>query len=254
MARGATRGRAPDGRAEARRAARGAVRGHARPARPDRHGHRRAARRLALAGLRRRRAGAGHDAALGRPHLRRGGRRRPRDHRQGRAARAARPRRLRAPRPRLRGLPDGARGAPGRREPGRGRAPPRGDADRDQVPAHGRALLRADRPPGRGDRGQGVGRAGAARRARRRDRRPRRHRAGRWPRTSSRCARRSPAAPRAWSPTGSPTSCAPPRSTSWSSGCGRRAGGEDRADRVGRRRRARARGPAAGAGAGGSAR
>ena len=72
-------------------------------------GHRRAARRLALAGLRRRRAGAGDDAPLRRPHLRRGRRRRPRDHRQGRAARAARPRRLRAPRPRLRRLPDGAR-------------------------------------------------------------------------------------------------------------------------------------------------
>ena len=137
-------GRAPDGRAEARRPAGGAVRGHARAPRQDRGRHRRAARRLALAGLRRRRAGAGHHAALRRPDLRRGGSRRPRDHRQGRAARAARPRRVRAPRPRLRRLPDGARRAQGRREPRRGRAAPRGDADRDQVPADGRALLRAD--------------------------------------------------------------------------------------------------------------
>ena len=44
------------GRAEARRPARGAVRGHPRPPRQDRGRHRRAPRRVALAGLRRRRA------------------------------------------------------------------------------------------------------------------------------------------------------------------------------------------------------
>ena len=52
----------------------------------------RSAQRLALADLRRRRPGAGDDAPLRRPHLRRGGRRRRRHHRQGRAARAVRPR------------------------------------------------------------------------------------------------------------------------------------------------------------------
>ena len=67
-------------------------------------------------------------------------------------------------------------GRTGRREPGRVGAPPRDDADRDQVPADRRALLRVDRPPGRTDRGQGLGRAGAAGRPRRRHRRPRRHR------------------------------------------------------------------------------
>ena len=162
--------------AEARAAARGAVRRQPRPARPDRDRHRRAARRLALARLRSVGAAARDDAALRRPDLRRGGRRRPRHHRQGRAARAGRPRRLRAGRPRLRALPDGPRGAPRGRQPRASRAPPRGDADRDQVPAHRRALLRGDRPPGRGDRGQGLGRAGAAGRPRGRDRRPRRHR------------------------------------------------------------------------------
>jgi len=35
----------------------------------------------------------------------------------------------------------------------------------------------------------------------------------RWPRTTSRYARRSSTAPRDSSPTGSPTSCAPPKST-----------------------------------------
>ena len=47
-------------------------------------------------------AGHHHDAAVRRPDLRRGGRRRPRHHRQGRAGRAGRARRLRAARPRLR--------------------------------------------------------------------------------------------------------------------------------------------------------
>ena len=51
--------------------------------------------------------------------------------------------------------------------------------------------LRRHRPPGRDRRGEGIGRAGAADRAGRRHRRPDRHGHGRWPRTASRCARRS---------------------------------------------------------------
>ena len=73
-----------------------------------------------------------------RPHLRGGGRRRPRHHRQGRADGAARARRLRAARPRLRPLPDGGRDARGRPLRRRARAPPRRGADRDQVPARSR--------------------------------------------------------------------------------------------------------------------
>ena len=72
-------------------------------------GTRRAALRLALAGLRGGRADAGHDAALRRSHLRRGRGRRPRHHRQGRPARAAGQDRLRGARPWLRRLPDGPR-------------------------------------------------------------------------------------------------------------------------------------------------
>ena len=106
-------------------------------------------------------------------------------------------------------------GAPGRRAPGRGRAPPRGDADRHQVPANRRALLRGDGPPGRGDRGQGLRRAGAAGRASPTGSWTWWTRGGRSPRTTSRCARRSPPARRGSSPTGSPTSCAPPR---WTAG------------------------------------
>ncbi len=48
--------------------------------------------------------------------------------------------------------------------------------DRHQVSAHRGALLRGHRPRRRGDRGQGIGRAGARLGTRRRDRRPRRHR------------------------------------------------------------------------------
>ena len=55
----------------------------------------------------------------------------------------------------------------GRGPGGRGAAPPRRDADRDEVPADRRRLLRAHRPPGRDRRGQGLGRARAADRARR---------------------------------------------------------------------------------------
>ena len=69
---------------------------------------RRAARRLALADLPHRRDDPGDDAALRRADLRRGRRRRCRHHRQGRAARAVRPGRLRAARPRLRQVPHGA--------------------------------------------------------------------------------------------------------------------------------------------------
>ena len=57
------------------------------------------------------RADARHDAAERRADLRRGGRGRPRHHRQGRADGAAGARRLRAARPRLRPLPDGRRDA-----------------------------------------------------------------------------------------------------------------------------------------------
>ena len=68
---------------------------------------------------------------------------------------------------------------------------------------------------------------------RRRDRRPGGHRAGRSRRTASRSARRSPPRRRGWSPTASPTSCAPPRSTTWWSGCARRTADEDQALRLG---------------------
>ena len=67
-------------------------------------------------------------------------------------------------------------GAGGDEKPRRVRAAPGDDADRDQVPADRRTLLRVDRPPDGTDRGQGVDRAGAAGRARRRHRRPRRDR------------------------------------------------------------------------------
>ena len=77
------------------------------------------------------------------------------------------------------------------------------------------------RPPGRGDRGQGLGRARAAGRASPTGSSTSSTPAAPWPRTTSRSARRSPPAPRAWSPTASPTSCARPRSTRSSSGCGR---------------------------------
>ena len=140
------------------------------------HRHERGARRVALADLPGPEHHPGDDAPLRRADLRRGRRRRRRHHRQGRAARAGRPRRLRAARPRLRPLPHGAGRPQGRRAAGRVRAAPGDDADRDQVPAHRRALLRGDRPPGRSDRGQGLGRAGAADRPRRRHRRPGRHR------------------------------------------------------------------------------
>ena len=105
--------------AEAGGAARRALHRNARPARRGRGRHRRRARRLALADLRDRRDDPGHDAALRRPDLRRGGRRRRRHHRQGRAARAGRPGRLRAARPRLRQVPHGAGRAARRRAPRR---------------------------------------------------------------------------------------------------------------------------------------
>ncbi len=129
-------------RAQARAAPGGPLRRHPRPARPDRRRHGGGAQRLALARLRDRRPQPRDDAPIRRPDLRRGRRRRPRDHRQGRPPRAGRPRRVRAPRPRLRGLPDGRRRAQGRREPRRERPSPRHDADSDQVPAHHRAPLR----------------------------------------------------------------------------------------------------------------
>ena len=135
----------------------------------------------------------GDHASLRRAHLRRGRRCRPRHHRQGRAARAAgRPDRLRDPRPRLRRLPDGAGGTPGRPEPGRVRAASGRDAHRDQVPADRRAPLRGDRPPRGRDRGQGLGGAGAAGRASPTGSSTWWPPAGRSRRTASRSARRSP--------------------------------------------------------------
>ena len=100
--------------AEARGAARRAARRNPRRPRRGRHRHLRGARRVAGADLPRRGDHPGHDAPLRRPDLRRGGRRRRRDHRQGRPARAGRPGRLRAARPRLRPLPHGARRPQGR--------------------------------------------------------------------------------------------------------------------------------------------
>src|SRR6187549_1931638 len=133
-------------------------------------------RPVARADLSRRGDHPGHDATVGRADLRRGRRGRRRDHRQGRHPRAGRPGRLRAARPRLRPLSHGAGRAQGRRQAGRIPAAPGHDEDRDQVPADRRASLRGDRAPGRGDRGQGVDRAGAADRAGRRHRRPGRDR------------------------------------------------------------------------------
>ena len=154
-------------------------------ARRARARHRRAAHQRAQAPVRGR--GRDHDAPLGRPHLRRGRRRRPRRHRQGRAARAdrpgarrARPPRVRAARPRLRPLHDGAGqqgGRGSRRGSGaRGAAPAGGDARRHQVPARGRTAHGADRPPGGDRRGQGLRRARPADRPGGGDRRPHRHR------------------------------------------------------------------------------
>ena len=151
--------------------------GTPRPARRDRRRHRRAARRLALAGLRDRRADAGDDAALRRADLRRGGRRRPRDHRQGRARRAGRPRRLRA-RSTSATAPAGWCSPARRGDDSLGESERRLGAMRiaTKYPRIAERYFERDRPPGRGDRGQGLGRAGAAGRPRRRDRRPRRHR------------------------------------------------------------------------------
>ena len=124
--------------------------GNARSARPDRHRH-----RASCAAIRARWCSKPTGWCWSRcarrtcPPTSRPGAADLGHHRQGRAARAARPGRVRAPRPRLRGLPDGARRPPGRREPRRGGAAPGRDADRDQVPAHGRAATsrrRAARP------------------------------------------------------------------------------------------------------------
>ena len=110
-------------RSDDRGAARGAVQGHGRPAGRARDGHRGAARERPQAAVRGDRRD--HDAPLGRAHVRRGGRRRRGDHGQGRAAGAGqarirrsrppreRPRGVRAARPRLWPLHDGA-GEPAR--------------------------------------------------------------------------------------------------------------------------------------------
>ena len=179
--------------------------------------------RLALARVRGRRARAGHDAPVRRADLRRG--RAPPT--SGSPARTSCSSSATAPSTSCSTSATAPAGwsSPARRGDdalGRGRASPRGDADRDQVPADRRAVLRGGAAPGRGDRGQGLRRAGAARRPRRRDRRPRGHRAdagGERPR-GARGDRH--AAPRGSSPTASPTSFGPPRSTGWPSGCGRR--------------------------------
>ena len=90
--------------------------------------------------------------------------------------RRGRPPGVRAARPRLRPLHDGAR-QQGRARPGRrGAAPARRHARRHQVPAHRRPPPRGDRPPGRDRRGQGLGRARPADGPGRGDRRPHRHR------------------------------------------------------------------------------
>ena len=116
MSGGRRHGRHQGGRpAEAGGAARRPARRHPRPARRGRDRHRRGPRRVAGADLPRRGDHPGDDAPLRRADLRRGRRRRRRHHRQGRPARAGRPRRLRAARPRLRPLPHGARRPQGRR-------------------------------------------------------------------------------------------------------------------------------------------
>ncbi|CAA9501839.1 MAG: ATP phosphoribosyltransferase _ HisGs, partial [uncultured Solirubrobacteraceae bacterium] len=147
----------------------------ARDARPPRRAgdrHERGPRQRPQAALRGRRDR--HDAAVRRADLRRGGRRRHRLHRQGRAHGAVRARRLRAARPGLRPLPDGD-GDGGRRGPGAGgAAAPRRHAHRDEVPEDRRAALRAHGPPGGDRRGQGLRRARAAHRPGGGDRRPHR--------------------------------------------------------------------------------
>ena len=140
-----------------------------------------------------------HDAPLGRADLCRGGRRRPRGHRQGRPARAG---------------PASRSGEGGREvyellDLGYGRctmvlASKAGpdpalealrrlgrDAGRHQVPAHRRSSPRGDRPPGGDRRGERLGRARAAHGDGRGDRRPRPRRARRCARTTSWFARRS---------------------------------------------------------------
>ena len=119
-------------------------------------------------------------------------------------------------------LPHGPGGAPrGRRALGRVGAPPRGDADRDQIPADRRAHFEAT-----GRQAEVIEVKGSVELA------PLAGLAdgivdlvdtGRTLAENDLEVREEIAfAPRAWSPTGSPTSCAPPRSTSSSSGCARR--------------------------------
>ncbi len=119
-------------RADDRRASRRAHGGDAGSARRPRRRHLRGARQRPPPAVRRGRDR--HDAALRRADLRRGGRRRPRHHRQGRPGRAGRARGLRARRPRLRALRDGVRDRRGRRPRRRGAAPARGHARGDEVP------------------------------------------------------------------------------------------------------------------------
>ena len=163
-----------------RRAARRAVRRHRRPARRARARHRRLRsndRKLLFEdiGVITMRpsdvptyveAGAADLGVTGKDVLLEQSAQRP-----GRRARG-----VRAARPRLRALHDGARQQGRPRSGARGAAPAGRDARRHQVPAHRRALPRGDRPAGRDRRGQGLGRARAADRHGRGDRRPHRHR------------------------------------------------------------------------------
>ena len=118
-----------------RRAPRRAARRDPRRAGAHRRRRGRGAHQRPPAALRRRRHR--DDAPVRRADLRRGGRRRPRDRGQGRAHRAVRAPGLRAARPRLRRLHDGARHRRRRARPrGRGAAAPGRHARGDEVPAH----------------------------------------------------------------------------------------------------------------------
>ena len=128
---------------------------------------------------------------------------------------------VRAARPRLRPLHDGARQQGGSRPRLRGAAPPRRHARRHEVPAHRGAPPRRDRAPGGDRRGEGLRRARAPHRARRGDRRPHRdrHDAAREQPDRARGDRRLHRAPDRQP--GRPQAEGRRRSTTCSSGCGR---------------------------------